>query len=99
MSIVTLRSAETFWEREVRESLFWLVDGLVWGGWVWFWWRGGRRTVRVRRLRTWWVVGEVGVEVASECYGSCCCWDVVVDDAVVVVVVVVSHSQAKWMDV
>lgn len=41
----------------------------------------------------------MGVEVASECYGSCCCWDVVVDDAVVVVVVVVSHSQAKWMDV
>lgn len=60
---------------------------------------GGRRTVRVRRLRTWWVVGEVGVEVASEFYGSCCCWDVVVDDVVVVVVVVVSHSQAKWMDV
>lgn len=57
MSIVTLRSAETFWEREVRESLFWLVDGLVWG--VGFGGEeGGRRTVRVRRLRTWWVVGE-----------------------------------------
>lgn len=32
MSIVTLRSAETFWEREVRESLFWLEGGLVLGG-------------------------------------------------------------------
>jgi len=57
MSIVTLRSAETFWEREVRESLFWLVDGLVWGG-GFDGEEGGRRTVRVRRLRTWWVVGK-----------------------------------------
>lgn len=41
MSIVTLRSAETFWEREVRESLFWLVDGLVWGGGFGFGGEGG----------------------------------------------------------
>lgn len=72
MSIVTLRSAETFWEREVRESLFWLVGGLVWGGgfdgeeggggpfaFVGFGHGGWWGKVRVE---------EVGVEVASGWY-------------------------------
>lgn len=72
MSIVTLRSAETFWEREVRESLFWLVDGLVLGGWVREEEGGGGPFAFVGFGHGgWWGkvrVEEVGVEVASGWY-------------------------------
>lgn len=94
MSIVTLRSAETFWEREFRESLFWLVDGLVLGGWV----RGeedgagGPFAFVGFGHGGWW--GKVRVEEELRLRR-----DGIDVDVVVVVVVVVSHSQAKWMDV
>lgn len=72
MSIVTLRSAETFWEREVRESLFWLVDGLVWGvGFGGEEGGGGPFAFVGFGHGGWWGkvrVEEVGVEVASGWY-------------------------------
>lgn len=72
MSIVTLRSAETFWEREVRESLFWLVDGLVWGGGFGGEEGGGGPFAFVGFGHGgWWGevrVDNVGVEVASGWY-------------------------------
>lgn len=72
MSIVTLRSAETFWEREVRESLFWLVDGLVWGVGLGGEGGGGGPFAFVGFGHGgWWGkvrVEEVGVEVASGWY-------------------------------
>lgn len=74
MSIVTLRSAETFWEREVRESLFWLGDGLVWGGGFGGEEGGGGPFAFVGFGHGgWWGkvrVEKVGVEVASGWY--CC---------------------------